>query len=244
MIVSADAKAIEWRVLTELAPEPTALQEILEGQDTHELNRVAFNLPSRLIAKTYLFRTIYNHGKGYAFTVDPDFMHVSTSSKFWDKIGEKFYEKYAGLEQMYRRNASLVLAGETIRSRFGREWKLELKRGFSGDLEVPETLLVNYPVQGTAHDIMAIARVSLFNRLKKLPWGREVKLFATVHDSIDADMPEEFVQEYTNLCHQVFDDVPKNIQRMFKYTWNVPIACEVCCGPNMKDMSEVKRNDK
>jgi len=42
--------------------------------------------------------TIFNRGNGYAFTVDPDFMHVSTSVKYWDDVGKKFYAKYKGID--------------------------------------------------------------------------------------------------------------------------------------------------
>jgi len=119
-----------------------------------------------------------------------------------------------------------------------------MERDFRGELKVPETKLVNYLVQGTGADVMAIARVSLFNRLKKRDWGNQVKLIATVHDSIDSDMPDELVQEYVNLCHQVFDDLPKNINKLFGYEWKTPLACEASMGKNMKDMEEVTRTDK
>lgn len=244
MLVSVDARALEWRCVTELSQEPTALVEILAGEDAHELNRVAFNLPSRLIAKKYLFRTIFNWGKGYAFTVDNEFMHVSTSKAYWDDVGQKFYQKYSAIDRLYRHNQQLVMQGRDIVGPLGRTWPIRMERDFKGELKVPETVLVNYPTQGTGADVMAIARISLYNRLKKQPWGKEVKLIATVHDSIDADMPNGIVQDYVNLCHQVFDDLPRNIHKLFGYEWKTPLACEASVGKNMKDMKECLRTDK
>ena len=55
-LISCDAAGLEWRVVTELSNDPIALQEILNKEDTHSKNQTAFNLPSRLIAKIYLFR--------------------------------------------------------------------------------------------------------------------------------------------------------------------------------------------
>lgn len=80
-LLSCDAAGLEFRVVTELSNDPVALAEILNKEDIHSNNQTAFSLPSRLIAKIYLFRTIFNRGNGYAFTVDADFMHVSTSVK-------------------------------------------------------------------------------------------------------------------------------------------------------------------
>jgi DNA polymerase I-like protein with 3'-5' exonuclease and polymerase domains len=244
MIVSVDARALEWRCVTEIAQEPTALREIVEGQDAHELNRVAFDLPSRLIAKLYLFRTIFNRGKGYAFTVDPNFMHVSTSQKYWDEVGRKFYTKYAAIEELYKKNTKLVMDGKPIVGPLGRFWPIQMERDFRGELKVPETKLVNYIVQGTGADVMAIARVSFTNRLKKKAWGKHVKQIATIHDSMVCDSPNELVQEVVNLYYQVFDDLPLNIKKLFNYDWKTPLGCEASAGPNMKDCVEIPRTDK
>jgi hypothetical protein len=204
------------------------------------LNQVAFSLPSRLIAKIYLFRTIFNRGKGYAFTVDPAFMHVSTSVKFWDDIGVKFYSKYKGLAELYNTNERLVLAGKPLEGPLGRFWPIELVRDFRGDLVVPETLLLNYPVQGTGADVMMIARISFTNKLKKTSWGKEVKQIATVHDSLVADVPDHLVVPTAELYVETFRDLVPNIRKIFGYDWQTPLECECKAGPNMKDQEELK----
>lgn len=208
----------------------------MDREDVHSLNQAAFQLPTRLIAKTYLFRTIFNHGKGYAFTVDPKFMHVSTSVKYWDDVGEKFYSKYSALEDMYQRNMSLVAEGKPLEGPLGRFWPLEMEIGWNGELKIPETKVVNYPVQGTGADIMSIARVSFSNRLKKLSLP-DVKLVSSVHDSIILDAPGHYLELLAKLFHQVFKDLQPNIKKLFGYDWIVPLECEVKFGPNLKDMS-------
>lgn len=244
MLIQVDASQLEWRVCLELCQDPVGIQEILDKADVHSLNQEAFSLPDRLIAKKYLFRTIFNHGKGYAFTIDPDFMHVSTSVSFWDTVGEKFYKKYNKLEELYRTNNQKVIQGEDLVGPLGRFWPIKMRHNYKGDLEVPETLLVNYPTQGTAADVMAIARISFRNRLRNLPFYREVLLKSTVHDSIVVDSPSKYQQEIVNLFHQVFDDLPKNIQKLFGYQWVVPLDCECKVGRNLKDMEKIKRLDK
>jgi hypothetical protein len=46
----------EWRTILELSRDPVGIQEVMNKEDTHALNQVAFSLPSRLISKIYLFR--------------------------------------------------------------------------------------------------------------------------------------------------------------------------------------------
>lgn len=235
MLIQCDAAQLEWRVCLELCRDETGIAEVFAGADTHALNQIAFNLPTRLIAKTYLFRTIFNHGKGYSFTVDPNFMHVSTSVKYWDDVGEKFYNKYSGLEELYKKNMALVASGKPLEGPLGRFWPLTLEQGWNGELKIPETKVVNYPVQGTAADVMSIARVSFYNRLKKLGL-RDVLLVSSVHDSIVVDAPETFLEPVAKVFHEVFADLQTNIKRVFGYDWLVPLACEVKAGSNLKDM--------
>lgn len=234
MLVGADAKQLEWRTILELSRDPVGIAEVLAGEDTHELNRVHFGLPSRLISKIYLFRTIFR-GSGYSFANDPDFSGVSSSSDYWDDINEKFFKKYDGINTCHYKWKELCENGQPIVSPLGREWDIPIMNSFG---KVNWTQFTNYPVQGTGADIMMLARISLYNRLKKLGWP--VLLIQTVHDSIVADCPEQYTQPLCNLFHEVFKDLQANIKKLFGYTWIVPLECEVKAGPNQKDMKEIK----
>lgn len=233
---------LEWRVAVELSKDQVALAEILNKEDTHSKNQKAFGLPSRLISKIYLFRTIFR-GSGWSFANDPDFMHVSSSAKYWDQVNEKFYKKYYGLDEQHKRWAQDVVQGRPIQGPLGRFWPVEMGVDKHGELFIPWTILTNYPVQGTGADVMMIARISFLKRLKKLDLTNVVKLVSSVHDSIVVDAPAAYMQQVTNLFHQVFDDLILNIKRSFGYTWEVPLACEVKYGPNMKDMKKIDRTD-
>jgi DNA polymerase-1 len=241
VLVACDASQLEWRTIVELSRDAIALEEIQGGADTHSLNQVAFNLPSRLIAKIYLFRTIYR-GSGYAFANDPAFMHVSDSPKFWDDIGEKFYAKYSGINATHRQWADAVTRSEPLVGPTGREWHIALGRDKKGNLKIPWTILTNYPVQGTGADVMMIARISFARRLKTS--GIPALLISTVHDSIVVDTTSQYVQAVTNLFYQVFDDLVSNLNKVFGIDWQVPLACEVKVGMDMLNMKKVDRDDK
>jgi len=236
MLISCDASQLEWRVAVELSQDQTALREILEKQDTHSLNQVAFQLPSRLIAKIYLFRTIFR-GSGYAFSVDNDFMHVSSSPKFWDAVNEKFYAKYHGLDKKHWEWAELVKYGKPIIGPLGRQWTIPMATDSrNGELRLPMTTLTNYPVQGTGADVMKIARILFYKRVKKL--GIPCLFITTVHDSIVVDAEAKYVDQLARLFHQVFADIIPAIKTMFGYEWIVPLECEVKIGKDMLNMQK------
>lgn len=234
MFISCDAKQLEWRTIVELSHDEVALKEILEGQDTHELNRMAFSLPSRLIAKIYLFRTIFR-GSGWSFANDPDFSHVSSDQNYWEEINAKFYKKYYGIDEQHHRWKTLIEQGLPIESPLGRQWILPLLNKYG---KINWTQITNYPVQGTGADIMMIARVSFARRLaqRNLP----VKLIQTVHDSIVCDGEESCVQEVVNLYHDVFKDLQNNIKKVFGYDWITPLECECYIGRHQGEHIDVK----
>ena len=240
MLIQVDASQLEWRVLLELSRDEIGIQEVLSGADTHSLNQAAFDLPSRLIAKIYLFRTIYR-GSGWAFAHDPAFSHVSSDPKFWDGIGEKFYNKYSGINEQHIKWCKTVTSGQPLAGPFGREWSVPMGRDYRGELKIPWTTLTNYPVQGTGADVMMLARISFFRRLKNL--ALPVVLISTVHDSVVVDCPKEYVQVVAKLFYEVFADLIPNIKRCFGYDWVVPLGCEVKYGPDMKNMQKLLLED-
>jgi len=240
MLISCDGSALEWRGAVEISGDPVGLKEILNKEDIHSNNQHTFNLPSRLIAKVYLFRTIFNRGNGYAFSKDPLFMEVSTSVKYWDTVGEKFYNKYKHLDLLYDKNLALIAQGKPIVGVLGREWLIPLVTNFKGELDLPVTKAINYEIQGTMADVMALARVSFNNRLKKSPYIDKTLLLSTIHDSIIVDAPKAYTEPLVKMFHEVFRDLPKNIKNIFGYDWKVPLACEVKAGMDMKNMKEIK----
>ena len=239
MLIQVDASQLEWRTALEISKDWVGIEEIIEGEDTHAKNQKAFGLPSRLIAKIFLFRTIFR-GSGWSFANDPDFMHVSTNPAFWDDMNEKFYKKYNALDKTHHRWKDIVMSGKPIVGPLGREWHIPIHRDFRGEIKIPWTTLSNYPIQGTGADVMMLARLSAVKRIKAA--GIKADLISTVHDSICWDGQEKDAQQITDICYAVFDDLPKNIYRLFGYNWETPMTCECKGGPNMKEQTKIQRS--
>lgn len=243
MIIEADAKQLEWRVAVWLSQDSIGMKEIIDGVDAHEDNRVRFGLPSRLIAKTHLFRLIYG-GSAYSYANDPDFSGTSTSVKFWENVIEETYTKYSGLAKWHKRLMVEATTTGMIVTPTRRVYKYEPKQR-RGEWEWPRTDILNYIVQGMAAEFMAIARVTAFRRYQNEPWKDKVKFINTVHDSIliDADVDENSDTWYNICCwlEKVFEDIPINFERMFKVNVNVPLAGEIKYGPNWGEMVDFKR---
>jgi len=235
MLLQADAKQLEWVGATFLSQDATALKEIWSEVDQHADNQQRFGLPSRLIAKTFVFRLIYG-GSAYSYANDPNFKDIGNED-FWQYIIEQFYDKYQGLAQWHKDIVNTVKRDRKLVMPTGREYKYKPEIKY-GKEQWPRTTILNYPVQGLGADLMAIARVSLRNRLK----GKEdILLVNTVHDSIilDYDDTKHDTQELVTLVDTCFNDVPANFKKLFGVEFNLPMRVECEIGPNWKDMKKV-----
>jgi len=177
-------------------------------------------------------------GGAYSYAHDPDFTDVSTSEKFWQKVIDRFYEKYKGLAAWHTKLIKEAVTTGQVVMPTGRIYKYELKRNHRGELEPPQTTIKNYPVQGLGADLMSIARVSFMRRFKDA--GINGELVNTIHDSIVVDVPKHEVRKVVELFHSVFADIPNNFERLFKRSFNLPLRCEVGVGDNMKGLVEYK----
>lgn len=236
MIVNADAKALEINGCAYLSQDEILLQEIWNNVDIHEENRKRFNLPTRLIAKTFVFRLIYG-GSAYSYANDPDFTNVSTNEKFWQKVIDAFYEKYSGVYDWHKEIIQTVTMTGKLVMPTGRQYNYAPKPGWGGGLKWPETTIKNYPVQGLGADIMAIIRVDFARRFKQLNYG---VLVSTVHDSIVVDIHKEYLEDTVKLFNNVFKDMPKRFYNLFNVEYNLPLKCECSYGNNMKELEEYK----
>lgn len=165
-------------------------------------------------------------------------MHVSASASFWDDMNAKFYAKYKGLDKCHKDWTATVMAGRPIEGPLGRSWTIPIGRDYKGELRVPLTTLSNYPVQGTGADIMMLARIMAYKRIKKEKIPCVFR--STVHDSIVLDTDPSHLTTLRDLFDEVFADIPKTIEKQFGYHWKVPMTCESKFGPNMKAMEKFK----
>lgn len=238
MLLQADAKALEWVCASFLSQDKTAYKEIWENVDQHTDNQKRFNLPSRLIAKTFVFRLIYG-GSAFSYANDPNFKDIGGEA-FWEGVIREFYSKYDGLGQWHTKIVQDAMRDRKLTMPTGRVYNYEpFVKG--NKITWPRTKILNYPVQGLGADLMSIARVSLANRIR----GMEgVKLINTVHDSIILDFDDKICDNISlvKLVDKCFTDVPANFKKLFGVDFNLPMRVECQVGPNWKDMEIVNVN--
>lgn len=235
MLLNADAKQLEWVAATYLSQDKTAIEEILNEVDQHSDNQSRFNLPSRLIAKTFVFRLIYG-GSAYSYANDNAFKSIGNED-FWQNVIDEFYKKYSGLRGWHTKIVDDVKKHGKLVMPTGRFYYFEPEIKYNTAF-YPRTKILNYPVQGLGADLMAIARVSLAKRLKG---KQDIKFVNTVHDSIMLDFcPKVWDNtELVELVTKCFEDIPMNFERLFKKEFNLPMRVECQIGRSWGEMEVI-----
>jgi len=221
--------------------------------DTHSVNQETFGLPSRLIAKIYVFRQIFADSysemgfsrPAYAYANDPDFQTVSKSIKFWTKVTEKFYNKYKGMYQHGLRLIDEVARTGQLVNPTGRIYSFSRVANRRGELDLPRTQILNYPVQGLAAELMCLARVVLRKRIRRDYKGETILLINTVHDDIQLDLPNDSDLCYNICieCENVMSDLPRLFEEYYGVPWDVPMGGEAFYGKNMHDLEQFHRGE-
>jgi len=236
MLIHADVKGLEVVTAAYLSKDPVLCEEIRDGVDIHSENQKRFELPNRVLAKIFKFRLIYG-GSAYSYAHDPDFTTVSSSEKYWQDVIDEYYNKYKGIALWHKHLVEEVQTKGRLVMPTGRMFpfpRLEVIK----NLAKWRPKILNYPVQGTGADLVAIGRVALRRRIKKLELP--VLFQSTVHDSIDLDIDNDVDLCY-NICsivEKAINDIPLNFKRLFGVEFNLPVGCEIGFGPNLKDLTK------
>lgn len=233
MILNADFKGLEVVTAADLSRDAILSQEIIDKVDIHEANRDRFGLGEgklgRLIAKIFKFRLIYG-GSAYSYANDPDFMGVSSSEKFWQRVIDEYYQKYSGIKKWHDKLLMTAMEQGFIEIPSGRYYNFRPnERG-----KWPLTTIKNYPVQGFGADLVKLARIEFCRMLQGS--GLEGLFIGTVHDSLKADVPEKNVEVVARMLQTAIEKVPELCYNEWSYQFSLPMTCEIKVGPNQRDM--------
>lgn len=202
--LNSDLKNLEWRTLLEMSGDKVGIDEILSKLDVHADNQKRFGLPSRLIAKVFLFRWIYR-GSAYAYSLDPDFAPIG-GQKFWQKIIDAANEKYSGIYEFQNQQIEEAKnTGFVTNHITGVKYVITPKQKHWG-LEWPEPDITNYPNQGFGASITALCRIMANRSIRSNDsFNNRIRPILTVHDSLlydcgSTDCALDFSVELDNIA--------------------------------------------
>lgn len=194
LFMDADYSQIELRVLAHMSDDEQLIEAYQMEQDIHRITASkVFHTPfdevtdlQRRNAKAVNFGIVYGIS---SFGLSQD---LSISKKEAAEYIEQYFETYPGIKAFLDKLVADAKACGYVKTMFGRRRPIpELSSGNFMQRSFGERVAMNSPIQGTAADIIKIAMIHVWARLKRE--GLKSKLILQVHDEllIETYAPEE-----------------------------------------------------
>lgn len=191
-LVDADYSQIELRVLASVCGDENMQAAFLEGRDIH-LSTAAqvFGLPEdfvspemRSAAKAVNFGIIYGIG---AFSLSKD---IGVSLKEAKQYIENYLANYPKVSEFMDKTVSDGMKNGYVTTIFGRRRMIPELTSSNKVLQAfGKRAAMNAPIQGAAADIIKLAMVAVYRRLKKEKL--DARLILQVHDELIIEAKEE-----------------------------------------------------
>ena len=185
VLVDADYSQIELRVLADISGDENMCGAFRNNIDIHrQTASQVFDVPLDEVDSTMRFRAkAVNFGIVYgigAFSLAQD---LKISRKEADQYIKHYLEHYPKVDEYMKNIVEKAKEDGYVTTMYNRRRYLpELKASNKITQAFGERVAMNAPIQGTAADIIKIAMVNVYNRLKRE--GLKSKLVLQVHDEL------------------------------------------------------------
>ena len=226
-LLDADYSQIELRVLASMSGDENMRDAFLSGADIH--TRTAsqvFGLPEdfvdpnmRRAAKAVNFGIIYGIG---AFSLSKD---INCSVAEADRYIKNYLGTYPKIDKFMNDTVEFAQKNGYVTTLFGRRRYIpELKASNNNLRSFGKRAAMNAPIQGTAADIIKIAMIRVYRRLKEEKL--DAKLILQVHDELIVETSESCREEAAKVLSE---EMQKAVEL------SVPLTADVNAGRSWYD---------
>ena len=223
-LVDADYSQIELRLLAHIADDYNMKEAFLSGDDIHKKTAAAvFGVPEEYVtdemrkrAKAVNFGIIYGIS-GFSLSKD-----IGTSVAEATKYIKNYLMNYPSIDRYLDdvvENAKNL--GYTV-TEFGRRRYIPELTAQNGAMRAfGKRIAMNAPIQGTAADVMKMAMIKVYNRLRND--GLDAKIVMQVHDELVLEVRDDLVPTVKALLKEEMENT---------VSLSIPLTVEVTSGKN------------
>ena len=221
-LVDADYSQIELRVLAHIADDKIMQEAFKSGEDIHAITASqVFNKPLEWVtpelrsrAKAVNFGIVYGIG---AFSLSQD---IGVSVAEANSYIKAYLNKYSGVSRYMDKTVDSAKKDGYVTTMFGRRrYIAEMANSNKMVQALGKRIAMNTPIQGTAADIIKIAMIHVYRRLKES--GLNARLILQVHDELIVEAEEKDVPQVERLLREEMENCVK---------LNVPLTVDVESG--------------
>lgn len=207
LLVDADYSQIELRVLADIADDKEMIDAFNNDTDIHAVTASqVFHMPLQMVtplmrsrAKAVNFGIVYGIG---AFSLSKD---IGVTRQEADRYIKDYLHLYAGVDRYMREVVEQAKKDGYVKTLFARRRYLPELASSNGMLRAfGERVARNMPIQGTAADIIKIAMIRVYRRLKEEKC--QAKLILQIHDELIVEAPEEEAEKVKKIVSEEMEN--------------------------------------
>lgn len=225
LLVDADYSQIELRVLAHISGDEIMKKAFLDGVDIHTVTASqVFNQPIEWVtpdlrskAKAVNFGIVYGIG---AFSLSKD---IGVSMTKASEYIRAYLSKYSGIAHYMDKTVAKARHDGYVETMFGRRRYIKELAAKNKNLQsFGERVAKNTPIQGTAADIIKIAMIRVYNKLRESKL--DAKLILQVHDELIVEAKEDCADKAAALLKEEMENavkltVPMTVDVNIGKTW-------------------------
>ena len=221
-LVDADYSQIELRILAHISGDETMKNAFLTGQDIHRSTAAKiYGLPPEMVtpqlrssAKAVNFGIVYGIG---AFSLARD---IGVTVKEADDFIKNYLATFPGVKEYMDSTIAAGRENGYVTTLFGRRRALpELASKNFNLRSLGERMAMNTPIQGTAADVIKLAMVRVWRRLREE--GLAARLILQVHDELIVEAPKDEVKQVSQILKEEMEGA---------VNFTVPLTADVSSG--------------
>ena len=227
LLLAADYSQVELRILAHMADEPALKEAFARGEDIHRrtASEVLGLFPEMVTDEQRRQAKAINFGVIYGMSAFGLAKQLGISRREAQTFIDTYFERYPGIRTFM--DSCIVEAREKmyVTTLLGRRCAIPEINSKNGAVRgYAERNAINYPVQGSAADIIKVAMVRIAHRLVRE--GLETRMLLQVHDELVFDVPEGELENVTALVTEEMEGA---------VDVSVPLLVEVGHGHNWRE---------
>ena len=223
-LLSADYSQIELRLLAHMSGDENFIDAFKRGQDIHARTAAeVFGIPLEEVTPE-----LRRHAKAVNFGIVygiSDFglarnLHISRKEA-GDYIS-RYFTRYPGVRAFMDKVVAEAHETGYVTTMFGRRRELPAikSRNFNQRM-LAERMAMNTPIQGTAADVIKLAMIAAFRKLREA--GLKSRILLQVHDELVLEVKESELETVQAILHEAMEHV---------VSLSVPLSIDVHWGRN------------
>ena len=210
VFLDADYSQIELRVLAHISEDQHMIEAFQNDEDIHkQAASKVLNIPIEEVTKEERSKAkAVNFGIVYGISDFGLAEQLGVSRKEAKVYIEQYLEKYNGIQKFMENIVEEAKEKGFVETLFHRRRYLpELKSSSYMVRQFGQRAAMNTPIQGTAADIMKIAMIEVFNRLKQN--NLQSKIVLQVHDELLIDTKIEEKEKVEEILRTSMENATK-----------------------------------